>query len=101
MVLTHVLGCISLYALKVLYACFFLCEANAAFLVTTSLSLSPSLLLSPVFSQGPCVEGVTMYSLLVAVVLLATAANNNRGQSTKGAWGGGNVPVGMYSIRFP
>ena len=65
------------------------------------LSLSPSLLLSPVFSQGPCVEGVTMYSLLVAVVLLATAANNNRGQSTKGTWVGGNVIVGMYRIRFP
>ena len=42
-----------------------------------------------------------MYSLLVAVVLLTTAANNNRGQSTKGAWVGGNVIVGMYRIRFP
>ena len=60
-------------------------------------SLSPlSLPLSLVFSQGPCVEGVTMYSWLVTVVLLATAANNSGGQGEKGTCGGGSVPVDLY-----
>ena len=66
------------------------------------LILSPSLSLSLVFSQGPCVEGVTMYSWLVTVLLLATAVNNSRGQGAKGTWGGeGGVPVSMYRIQFP
>ena len=63
------------------------------------LLLSPSLPLSLVLSRGPCMEGVTMYSWLVTVLLLATAVNNSRGQGAKGTWGGGSEPVGMY--MFP
>ena len=54
-------------------------------------SFSPSLPLSLVLSQGPCVKGVTMYSWLVTVLLLATAASNSRGQGAKGAWDGGRL----------
>ena len=55
--------------------------------------------LSLVFSQGPCVEGVIMYSLLVTVLLLATAANNSGGQGAKGTWGGGTSWYVQY--MFP
>ena len=45
-----------------------------------------------------------MYSLLVTVLLLASAANSSGGQSAVGGgvgvgWGGGSVPVGC--VRFP
>ena len=61
------------------------------------LLLSPSLPLSLVLSQGPCMEGVTMYSLLVTVLLLATAANNSRGQGAKRTWGGESINLIMCS----
>ena len=43
-----------------------------------------------------------MYSLLVTVVLLATAANNVkvREQQGTGGWGG-SVSVGMYMVPLP
>ena len=44
---------------------------------------SPSLSLPSILPR-PFVEGVTMYSLLVTVLLLASAANESGGQ---GAWG--------------
>ena len=59
------------------------------------LLLSPSLPLSLVFSQG--MEGVTMYSWLVTVLLLATAANNSRGQGAKRTWGGESINLIMCS----
>ena len=56
-------------------------------------SLSPSLRLPLVFSRGRCVEGVTMYSWLVIVLLLATAANHSGGQGLYGF--GEGIPVDL------
>lgn len=79
-----------------------LCEADdrSMLLEYTSLHLTPSL--SIVSSQGPCIEGVTMHSWLVTVVLLCMSlllatVNNSRGQGTKGAWGGGRTHLIMCS----
>ena len=40
-----------------------------------------------------------MYSWLVTVVFLATAANNVEAREQKGT--GGSVPVGMYMVPLP
>ena len=42
-------------------------------------------------------EGVTRYSWLVTVVLLATAASNSIGQGAKGTWGDGSTRLIMCS----
>ena len=71
--------------------CFFFCAPNIVCLLT-SVPPPSSLVLS--ITSRSFVEAVTMYSWLVTVLLLASAANSSGGQGAVGK-GWGSVPIGL------
>ena len=79
--------------------CFFFCAPNNVCLLT-SVPHPPSLVLS--ITSRPFVEAVTMYSWLVTVLLLASAANSSGGQGAVGkGWGGGVYQLVCGLCPFP
>ena len=68
--------------------------------VPPSFSLFHSLVIYFYFTSRSSVEGVTMYSWLVTVLLLASAANGSGGQGAMGGGGGEGEggSVGLYSF---